>query len=480
MFWVWIERLFWVARLAWGCFVTYFIASRSAIFLPYMPGNVAAWSLIIVIGWTPMLLWPTRAKIAKAAWAWCVLVCLPSIVLMLSMMTGQPFPEAMYWPLAATLACGPILRSWPIKARKMIAFGMGASVLHDRSGRKADWTFRDDGLEIAVDLVRRELRMRARNADWKPAGGEWQTGAIEMNRPLLECSLDCHAVTKSVSQTTTATATGMTSGGEFVHMTVPTGSIVVQHLTGRYHLKVQHETIRWEWRSRGVVRQADGSLHNSGYISKNRDTGNPELSIAMPDLPKRAGERLADEWSAKVAPMIAALEKTFEAELDAQHRAATEEAFLRNERATRDRWAHAKQLAHRQIDALCAEAGVSTEFLDIQYSDEGVVSWAVAADRSGRAALMDSKERWAGSLIAARAKISLELAQPAAGGTADTLQLVIELDDPEFERERLARRRFKIMRDRSRDTLLEWADRIQILSGQSAPSANAGSDHRER
>lgn len=322
MFRVWIQRLFWVVRLAWGCFITYFIASRSAMSLPYGSADVEAWSLIFAVGWTPMLLWPTRKKFARAAWAWCVFVCLPGIISMLDQITGLGFPRAIYWPLAVTLACGTILRSWLIEARKMVAFGMGDSVLRDRSGRKADWTFRHDGLEIAVDLVKRELRMRARSADWKAAGGEWRSGSIEMNRPLLECSLSCHAVKKWVHQTTTATATGMTSGGELVNLTVPTGGIVVEQMTGRYHLKVQHEKTRWH-----------GSLDNCDYISKSRDTGDPELSISMPDLPKHAGKRVAEEWSTKVGPMIAALEKTFKTELIAQHRAAAEEAFLHNERA---------------------------------------------------------------------------------------------------------------------------------------------------
>jgi len=205
------------------------------------------------------------------------------------------------------------------------------------------------------------------------------------------------------------------------------------------------------------------------------DLPKSRMSIEMTELPKRVGARLLKSWNSKAVPKIAALQKAAEAEFLAESRAVAEDAFLRDERAVREQWAFAKESARRQIDELCANAEVGSEFLDISYSRDGVVSWAIAADREGRAAIMGGAESWSGSLATARARASVELAESGGGGRPDVFKLLVELDDPKFERERLAKRRFEIMRGKAREKLVEWADRIQILGAQSPIPSPASS-----
>jgi len=473
MFWVGMKRILWLARMAWGFYATYYIWNRGPLVAQFGSlDRFAAWTFIVLFAWTPMLIPPTRGKIFKAFWAWAVFVYLPDALHALRSAAGVALPRPMYWPLALTLACGPIVLPWLAKARQSLQYWMGRSILRDGSGRKADWTFSDDGLEIAVDLANKEFRIRARSAKWKVEEGDYRVGPVDAAMPLLECSLHCAEETKTAHYRTGDMAMGMTPGGQPVSVLVNTGTYSKDVPTGRYGLIVTRYLANWEMYGGGVWRQHDGSLLNLGSVIKKSDfDGGSKLFVDIPDLPKRVGARLAKEWGEKAAPMIAEFQKAFEAALLAERKAEAEDAFLRDERAARERWAYAKESASRQIDELRASAGVGKEFSDIQFGIDGVVSWAVAADREGRAAIMDEKECWAGSLAAARARASVEVAEKGANGKADILELLVELDDPDFERERLAKRRFKIMRGSSRDKLFEWADRIQILSAQHAVHA---------
>lgn len=474
MLWLLMRRILWIARVAWGCYATYYIWTGGPLVASLgRMDRFSAWTFIVVCGWGPMLFPPTFPKVAKTAWGWAASIYLPNALNAIYYSTGFMWPKSLYWPLALTLAWGPLLLPWLLQASRSLAFWMGASVKRDRGGRKADWTFSDEGLEIAVDLANREFRLRAKRARWKERGGDWHVGPVDMTRPLLECSLRCDAITKTVYRQTGVQGSGMTADGMHVNVFVPTGGVSSEVPTGRYALRVAHHAATWEMVGGGVSRQHDGSLRHAGFLNKKTDfTGGATLEVEMADLPKRVGSRLAAAWSSGAAPKIAELQKSFEAQLLAERKAAAEDAFLRDERAARERWGFAKESANRRLDDLRAEAGVGKEFVDIAHSQDGVVFWAISADREGRAAILDQTERWAGPLAAARAKASVEVAENGVGGRSDLFELVVELDDPKYEREHLAKRRFKIMRGWPRDKLVSWADRIQILSAQ--PIAHAG------
>ena len=472
---LWMSRMLWIARVAWGCCVTYCVWTGSPIVASLgRMDRFSAWTLIVLVGWGPMLFPPTVPKVAKMAWGWAASIYLPNALNALYYATGFQWPKPLYWPLALALAWGPAVFPWLARARRSLAFWGGASALRDAAGRKADWTFSDDGLEIAIDLARRELRLRAKRARWREAGGDWNVGPVEMARPLLECSLRCDATMKTVYNQTGVQGAGMTANGQPVSVFVPTGGTISQAPTGRYTLSVEHREAAWKVVGGGVFRRHDGSLSHLGTLRKESlNIGGPKLAVEMAGLPKRVGAKLAAAWGKDAAPKIAALQKSFEAELLAERKAADEDAFLRDERAARERSAFAKESANRRIEELRAGAGVGKEFVDMAHTQDGVVLWAVAADREGRAAIMDQTERWAGSLASARARVSVELAEKGTGGIPDAFELVIELDDPEFERERLAKRRFKIMRSWPREKLVAWADRIQILAAQTSAHARS-------
>ena len=471
------SRIFWLARMAWGLYVTQSVLTGGSLLASFGPmDRFSAWTFIAVLGWSPMLLPPSASKFAKLAWGWAASIYLPNVLNAIHMSTGFLWPKPLYWPLALLVAWGPAVIPWLLEARRGWSFATGASATRDKAGHGADWSFESDDLKIGVDLNGRALRLRARHARWRLEGGEWNVGPVELDRPLLDCALKCEAIMKTVYRSTSRTAYGMASNGTPVTVNIPGDPYSAQEWTGRYRFTFSHRKTSLEARGSNLSKVDDGQpRHDGSAENAQRHFDGPSIEVEIPDFPGQAGERLAKEWREGAAPMIESLRKRVKEDHLAKVRAEAQDAFLRDEKAARERWAFAKESAGRQLDDLRSKGAVGGEFLDMDYGQDGVVRWALAADREGRAAIMDQAERWSGSLAEARARATVEVAQRGGAGAADTLELVVELDDPEFERDRLAKRRFRIMRGCPRDKLLAWADRIQILAGQNPQPLEATS-----
>jgi hypothetical protein len=454
----------WMLRMIWGGLFTFLmlaLASSEQWLGPGGKDSLAIWSCIMLFGWGPALLPLTLSRFFGAVWAWVVAIVLPATFGAPFGSTSDPHLGATFWGTLIAVGFGPLLIQTALGARKNAAFALGRSVLRDEAGRRADWTFQGDGVEVAVDLVRKELRIRARRAHWRETTGEWNLGPVEMKRPLLECAVKIVAEKKTAWRTIGATAP-VTVNGIPTTVFVPTDSVGQEVYTGKYDLAVEHRKVSWEFKRGGVSRMPDGSLFHAGGPSKQRSS--EAMEIELRGLPKKFGDKLAEAWELEVGPKIAALAAQEWDAFVARNRAELEDAFLRDESAARERAAWAKESARRRIDGLRAKADVGDEFLDIAHNHDGVVLWAIAADRQGRAVVIEQREEWRGSLADANAKASVELTQRGGPGQSDVFELGIELDDPTFERDHLRKRRFSLMRGYPKQQLVEWADRIQILS----------------
>src|SRR5262249_32754350 len=115
---------------------------------------------------------------------------------------------------------------------------------------------------------------------------------------------------------------------------------------------------------------------------------------------------------------------------------------------------NAEEAAKRAISDICRQAGLDSDrFLSASWDLHGALTDLIAADRRGNAGAVagGGKERWIGSLRGAAADIY--------GGA-----LEVRVDDPEFRRQALKERRYTILRDQPREVLVEWRDRINLLS----------------
>lgn len=456
--------MFWILRMVWGGLFTFLmlaLASSEQWLGPGSKDSLAIWSCIMVLGWGPALLPLTLSRFFGAVWAWVVAIVLPATFGAPFGSTSDPHLGSTFWGTLIAVGFGPLLIQAARAARKNAAFAFGRSVLRDEAGRRADWTFQGDGLEVAVDLVRKELRIRARRAHWRETTGEWNFGPVEMTRPLLECAVNIVAEKKTAWRTIGATAP-VTVNGIPTTAFIPTDTVGQEVYTGKYDLAVEHRKVSWESKRGGVSRMPDGALFHAGGPSKKR--ASEAFEIELRGLPERFGQKLSETWEFEVAPRIAALAAQEWEAFVARNRTELEDAFLRDESAARERAAWARESARRRLDGLRAKAGVGDEFVDIAHNQDGVVLWAIAADRQGRAVVIEQREEWQGSLPNANAKATVELTQRGGQGQPDVFELAIELDDSAFERDHLRKRRFNLMRGHPKQELMQWADRIQILS----------------
>lgn len=433
-----------------------------------MVGDSLAWrvGIIAVVGFGPALFPLGRGKVLGFAWGIAASFAL----------LGQPGLDAPTYLLAAW---GPLILSTAIgewqRARRDMGFSKGKSVLRDINGRAADWTFEADGLEIAMDFVHQELRIRARRARWFDESFQSTQGPVTLIRPLLECAFQWREVKKTEHHGTVAYAYGTTHSGESVRMPVPQEGYSTEYATGEYHLGIDHRATDWKLEGNYVLRAADGSLQYHGRVE--RKAGKRDITVDLGPLSKDVSAKLRAHWASTVEPRIAELEAAFKASRLAEAEAVAKDQYMRDESALRERLAReaaekrdraerAAALAAKRLDDLRATQGVGDTFREISHDLDGTISWAIAMGPDGKAALIDARSAWAGSLVGAAA--SIEVVEPGVGKALDTLELAVRVEDPEFERERFAKRRFNIMRGSSKDALLLWADRLQIIAASAA------------
>ncbi|MBA4382227.1 MAG: hypothetical protein C0406_06630 [Sideroxydans sp.] len=120
-----------------------------------------------------------------------------------------------------------------------------------------------------------------------------------------------------------------------------------------------------------------------------------------------------------------------------------------------------KDSALNALDALCQQADMESDCFKKSFWDEqGVLQWAIAADRKGKAVAVynNGAETWSGSLIGASAQI------------VDN-KLEIKVNDSAYREKNLSDRVFIVLIKESRNTLVEWESRINLLAKNAEASA---------
>lgn len=159
----------------------------------------------------------------------------------------------------------------------------------------------------------------------------------------------------------------------------------------------------------------------------------------------------------------------------AERRSRHDQALLNQKEAAAANAMRAKA----RLDEIKARAGLGAAFEDFGVGEKGALAWGIATDKLGNAVVEAGGESWSGSFAGARAKASIIEAAPASGAIGAVLELELELADKEYEREHLAKRRFKLMRGWTRDRLRAWTDRIELLAAADGKAASIeGRDER--
>lgn len=471
--------MFWFVRAAWGCLFTAYLLGgdgharwRTSV----DGGEFWALMLITVVGFGPAFMPASRWKVAGLLWGMFVSY---------GFLLGNERNTSTF----LFLAWGPLLIPTAIvQARRAFgegSFVMGRSVLRDARGRKADWTFAARGVEIAVDLESAKLRIRAQKAWVYDASFTAANGPAIVAYPLLDCDFRFTEVIETKHHNVTGMVYGTTTSGERVSMVVPQEGYSTDHHTGRYVFTVAHRPKELRIAYDHVSAAADGTVQYHGRVEEG--IGKHLASISLDNLSKHDSARLMSIWSKEVEPLIEQAKAARAAALLSERKAATTDAYLRDVSAKRERKEREAQelrdrtlrgaaLVAARIDGLRDAASIGEGFREVSHDIDGVVGWAIVADRAGRAAIIDARGDWAGSLAGARAWI--DVVEKGEGKSLDTLELVVQVDDAAFEAEHFSKRRLRIMRGQSNDSLMTWVDRVSMLSkigvDRPAPFAQAG------
>ena len=217
------------------------------------------------------------------------------------------------------------------RVRRDKGFGKAESVLRDKAGRMADWTFEADGLEIAVDLAAGELRVRARRAQWSDVSSSFNEGPVNLIRPLLECSVGFSKVVKTEHRGTLANVYGRTYSGESISVSVPQPGHSIEYETGECRMVIEHCSTEWKVKQDYVLRWGDGSLRYHGRVE--RTAGARNIKVELGPLPKDVSAELLAQWESSAKPKIAALEATFKSSVLAKAETVAVDKFLLDEKA---------------------------------------------------------------------------------------------------------------------------------------------------
>jgi len=120
-----------------------------------------------------------------------------------------------------------------------------------------------------------------------------------------------------------------------------------------------------------------------------------------------------------------------------------------------------KGTALNTLDSLCQQAGMESDYFNKSYWDnQGVLRWAIAVDRNGKAVAVydEGAVTWIGTLKAASAQI------------IDN-KLEVKVDDAAYRNKHVTERRFMILEKQPREVLVEWEDRINLLAKKASESA---------
>jgi hypothetical protein len=314
-----------LVRVVWGCLITALSLSAVGEVVLGLFGNVWVSRVVFIaaVGFGPLLFPLGSLKLLCFFWGF-----LGSFYLLgrYPPAGGMAYLLAAWGPLIAVAAAD----RWS-RGRRDMGFSKGESVLRDKSGRMADWTFQADGLEIAVDLAAGELRVRARRAHWSDASSSFNEGPVTLIRPLLECSLGFSEVVKTEHRGTLANVYGRTISGESICVSVPQPGHSIEYATGEMRVVIDHRSTEWRVAQDYVLRWGDGSLRYHGRVE--RTPGARNISVELGPLPKDVSAKLLAQWESSATPKIAALEAVFKSSLLAKAETVAVDNFLLDEKA---------------------------------------------------------------------------------------------------------------------------------------------------
>jgi len=312
-------------RAAWGCmFAVLSLSPVGDVLLRLFGNNIVSKVVVIAaVGFGPLLFPLGSLKLLYFLWGF-----LGSFYLLgrHDPAQGLAYVLVAWGPLIFVAAGG----GW-IRVRRDKGFGKGESVLRDKSGHMADWTFTADGLEIAVDLTAGELRVRARRAQWSDASSSFNEGPVTLIRPLLECSLRFSEVVKTEHRGTLANVYGRTYSGEPISVSVPQPGHSIEYETGEVRMVIDHLSTEWRMAQDYVLRWGDGSLRYHGRVE--RMSGARNIQVELGPLPKDVSAKLQAQWESTAKPKIVALEATFKSSLLAKAETVAVDKFLLDEKA---------------------------------------------------------------------------------------------------------------------------------------------------
>lgn len=312
-------------RVVWGCMITALSLSAVGEVLLGQLGNVWVSRVVFIsiAGFGPLLFPLGSLKLLCFFWGF-----LGSFYLL----GRYPPMEGLAYLLVAwgPLIFVAVVDGWN-RVRRDMGFSKGESVLRDKSGRMADWTFTADGLEIAVDLTAGELRVRARRARWTDASLSVNDGPVTLTRPLLECSCHFDAVIKTEHRGSLVNVYGRTLSGESICLPVPQPGHSVEHATGEMRMVIEHFPTEWKLLSDYVFRWSDDSFRYQGRVE--RWPGVREIKVELGPLPKEVSAKLRAQWESSAKPKIAELEAALKSRMLARAETVAMDKFLREEKA---------------------------------------------------------------------------------------------------------------------------------------------------
>lgn len=312
-------------RVVWGCLITALSLSAVGEVILGLFGNVLVSRVIFIaaVGFGPLLFPLGSLKLLCYFWG---------VFGSFYLLGGYPPTEGLAYLL---VAWGPLIfvvagGGWN-RVRRDMGFSKGESVLRDKRGRMADWTFTADGLEIAVDLAAGELRVRARRARWSDASSSFNEGPVTLIRPLLECSLGFSEVVKTEHRGALANVYGRTYNGEPICVSVPQPGHSSEYATGEMRMVIDHRSTEWRVAQDYVLRWRDDSLRYHGRVE--RTSGSRNITVELGPLPKDVSAELQAQWESSAKPKIATLEAAFKSSLLAKAETVAVDKFLLDEKA---------------------------------------------------------------------------------------------------------------------------------------------------
>ena len=343
--------------------------------------------------------------------------------------------EAVKW------ASFPVYVAWAVRGF-VRATKFGASSVLGADGEVQRWSYNDSGFSVVADFVAQTVSISAgRGLFWDRRSGEKENVLKDIHAtfPMREFEFESKEATRTKSYTTYATGVGTGTafvGDQAVTVTapvsVPTGVATYQETSGKDCLFYCSKS---EWKV-GRSGTTDGTADFAPRVFR---TYNPKNACVWLTLTDKKADAFLKAWE-PILKRIAAIEMR------------TGEALLADAKSK-------DGAARAAIQAFVAGSGLPGDARWFANWVGETPKSIVAMSREGALVVQVDRDVWSG---------------PAAGAIAKMVEdksgsfLEIEVRDEAFERESLAKRRFKVLPGGSKETLRNCMDAVNILGNREA------------